>query len=109
MIYTGSDDGVIGVTEDGGKSWRRLEGLPGVPGLAFVNEIKASVTEQDSVFVALDNHQVGDFKPYLLKSEDRGRTWKSIVGDLPDRDLVWSVVQDHENGELLFAVTEFGI
>ncbi|MCH9651324.1 MAG: glycosyl hydrolase [Deltaproteobacteria bacterium] len=109
LLYTGSDDGVISVSEDGGATWRRQESISGVPDLAFVNEIKASVTDPDVVFVAMDNHKVGDFKPYLLKSLDRGRSWVSIAGDLPDRHLVWSVVQDHVDGELLFAGTEFGV
>ncbi len=61
------------------------------------------------LFVSLNNWQRGDFKPYLLKSADRGRTFTSIAGDLPDRQDVWAVVQDHINGDLLFAGTEFGL
>ncbi len=59
--------------------------------------------------MALDNHKYGDFAPYLMKSTDRGATWRSIAGDLPDRHLVWRVVQDHVKPDLLFAATEFGI
>ncbi len=109
LIYVGTDDGLIQVTEDGGKNWRRIDGLPGVPKLFFVNEIKSSPADRDTVFVAVDCHKSGDFKPYLLKSTDRGRTWTSIAGDLPDRHLVWSVEQDQAKPDLLFAGTEFGI
>ncbi len=59
--------------------------------------------------MCLDNHKYGDFKPYLMKSTDRGASWTSIAGDLPDRHIVWRVVQDHVKSDLLFAATEFGI
>ena len=109
LIYAGTDDGLIQVTEDGGKNWRKISKLPGVPEFTYVNDIRACKHDVDTVFVALDNHKNGDFKPYLLKSTDRGRTWVSIAGNLPDRHFVWSVVQDHEKAGLLFAATEFGI
>lgn len=109
LIYVGTDDGLVQVTEDGGKTWRKTDKLPGVPDHFFVNEIKASRLEKDVVFVAVDNHKAGDYTPYLLRSDDRGRTWRSIAGDLPQRGWVWSVVQDHVKKELLFAGTEYGI
>jgi hypothetical protein len=97
------------VTDDGGATWRKVEKLPGVPDNFFVNRIRASKIDRDSVFVAVDNHKTGDYAPYVLRSDDRGRTWASIAGDLPARTLVWSVVQDHVKRDLLFAGTEFGI
>lgn len=111
LLYVGTDDGLIQVSENGGESWRRIEvsRLPGVPARAFVNDIKADLHDADTVYVALDNHKEGDFTPYLLKSSDRGRSWGSISGDLPARHLVWRVVQDHIKPELLFAATEFGL
>jgi photosystem II stability/assembly factor-like uncharacterized protein len=109
LLYAGTDDGLIQVTEDGGRTWRKIEKLPGVPDVFFVNEVKASRLEKDTVFVAVDNHKAGDYTPYLLRSDDRGRTWRSIAGDLPPRTLVWSVAQDHLKQDLLFAGTEFGI
>jgi len=111
LIYAGTDDGLLQVTEDGGESWRRieLEDIKGIPSTAFVNDIKAGLYDANTVFVALDNHKYGDFSPYLIKSTDRGRSWNSITGNLPERHLVWRVVQDHEMQELLFAATEFGI
>ncbi len=111
LIYAGTDDGLLQVTEDGGKSWRKIEvgTLPGVPASAFVNDVKADLFDAGTVYVALDDHKSGDFRPYLLKSTDRGRTWRSIAGDLPGRHLVWRVVQDHVKPDLLFAATEFGV
>lgn len=111
LIYIGTDDGLIQVTEDGGENWRRIEvgSLPGVPDTAFVNDIKADMLDANTVYVSLDNHKYGDFKPYLLKSTNRGRSWKSIAGDLPERNLVWRLVQDHVQADLLFVGTEFGL
>lgn len=109
LIYAGTDDGLIQVTEDGGKYWRKIDRLPGVPEGFFVNEIKASRTDQDTVFAAVDLHKTGDYAPYLLRSDDRGRSWVSIAGDLPARTIVWAVAQDHVKKDLLFAGTEFGV
>ncbi|MGI9542479.1 MAG: glycosyl hydrolase, partial [Cyclobacteriaceae bacterium] len=111
LIYAGTDDGIIQVTENGGDTWRKIEvgSLPGVPRTAFVDDIKADLFDANTVYVALDNHKYGDFNPYLLKSNDRGKTWRSVKGNLPGRTLVWRLVQDHVKPELLFLATEFGI
>lgn len=109
LIYAGTDDGLVQVTEDGGRNWRRIENLPGVPEGFFVNDIKADLYDPNTVYVCVDNHKAGDFRPFILKSTDRGRTWSSIVGDLPERHLVWRLVQDHVEPTLLFAGTEFGV
>lgn len=111
LIYAGTDDGIIQVTEDGGANWTKImvSELPDVPERAFVNDIKADLYDENTVYVALDNHKEGDFKPYLFKSTDKGKSWKSISGNIPDRTLVWRMVQDHVKKDLLFAATEFGI
>jgi len=111
VLWAGTDDGLLQVSSDGGASWKAIPvgDLPGVPDTAFVNDIKADLYDADTVYVCFDNHKYGDFKPYLMKSTDRGRSWRSIAGDLPDRHLVWRLVQDHVKPELLFAATEFGI
>ncbi len=109
LLYAGTDDGIVQVSEDGGKSWRRIDRLPGVADFFFVNDVKADLHDPDVVYVAVDRHKEGDFAPYLFKSRDRGRTWSRISGDLPDRHIVWRVVQDHVNPDLLFVGTEFGV
>jgi hypothetical protein len=111
LIYAGTDDGLIQITEDGGKNWRKVEAgrLPGVPKTAFVNDIKADLFDVNTVYIALDNHKFGDLHPYLLKSSNRGKSWRSIKSNIPDRTLVWRLVQDHIKPNLLFIATEFGI
>lgn len=111
VIYAGTDDGRIQVTEDGGANWRAIDvgTLPGVPDTAFVNDLRADLHDGDAVYVALDNHKYGDYRPYILKSSDRGKTWTSINGNLPERLPVWRLVQDHVQPKLLFAAAEFGI
>jgi photosystem II stability/assembly factor-like uncharacterized protein len=111
LLWAGTDDGLLQVSTNGGESWKAIPvgTLPGAPATAFVNDIKADLFDADTVYVCLDNHKYGDFKPYLMKSTDRGASWTSIAGDLPDRHIVWRVVQDHVKPGLLFAATEFGI
>jgi hypothetical protein len=109
LLYVGTDDGLLQVSEDGGKNWRRVETFPGVPAGTYVADVAASPRDVNTVFVALNNWQRGDFKPYLLKSTDRGRTFTSIAGDLPNRFPLWTVNQDHVKGDLIFAGTEFAL
>lgn len=109
LLYVGTDDGLIQVSEDGGKNWRPIEKVDGVPENFFVNDIKADLHDENTVYAVMDDHKTGDYQPYLAKSTDRGKTWESMVGDLPDRHLLWRIVQDHENPDLFFLGTEFGI
>jgi len=107
LLYVGTDDGLIQVSEDGGKTWRKVDSLPGVPSNAYIARLKASQHDARTVYVAVENHQNGDFKPYLLKSTDAGRTWTSIAGDLPARGSTYAFAEDHVDPNLLFAGTEF--
>jgi photosystem II stability/assembly factor-like uncharacterized protein len=109
LLYVGTDDGLVQVTEDGGTTWRRIERFPGVPDRTYVSRLEPSPRDGAVVYAAFDNHKMGDFKPYLLKSADRGRTWTSIAGDLPERGSVYVVLEDPADATLLFAGTEFGL
>ena len=109
LLYVGTDDGLVQVSEDGGKNWRKVEQFPGVPQWTYVTDVFASPRDADTVFATLNNWQRGDYKPYIVKSTDRGRTWTNITSDLPAKHDVWSIVQDHVNANLLFAGTEFGL
>lgn len=111
LIYIGTDDGIIQITENGGENWTRVNvgDIQDIPSTAFVNDIFADQHDPNTVYAALDNHKYGDFNPYLIKSTNRGKKWTSIAGNLPAKHLVWRVIQDHINADLLFAATEFGI
>jgi len=109
LLYAGTDDGLVQVSEDGGRTWRRTETFPGVPQHTYVSDVAASPRDVNVVFATLNNWQRGDYKPYVMKSTDRGRTFASIAGNLPDRQPAWAIVQDHVNGNLLFVGTEFGL
>lgn len=111
ILWVGTDDGLIQVTTDGGKNWRKidLKKVKGVPATAYVNDIRADLFDPNTVYVALDNHKYGDFKPYLIKSTNLGKKWTSLAKTLPEKHLVWRIVQDHVNKNLMFIGTEFGI
>jgi photosystem II stability/assembly factor-like uncharacterized protein len=109
LLYAGTDDGLIQISEDGGGSWRKVEKIAGVPETTYVSALQASAHDANTVYAAFDNHKTGDFKPYLFKSTDRGRTWTSISSDLPQRGTTYSIVEDHVDPKLLFAGTEYGL
>jgi photosystem II stability/assembly factor-like uncharacterized protein len=109
LIYVGTDDGLVQVLEPETGEWRKIDGIDGIPELAYVGDVESSRHDADTVYAAFDVHKDGDFRPYLMQSTDRGRSWTSIVGDLPERGTVHTVVQDHVRPELLFAGTEFGV
>jgi len=108
LLYVGTDDGLVHVSEDGGDNWREVADFPGVPEYSYVSMLHASPIDADTVFATFSNHKEGDFTPYILKSVDRGVTWTSIAGDLPEDDVVWAVRQDHVADNLIFVGTEFG-
>jgi photosystem II stability/assembly factor-like uncharacterized protein len=108
LIYVGTDDGLIQVTSDGGQSWTKYEKFAAVPETTYVSRLAASQHDAGTVYAAFENHKNGDFKPYLLKSTDTGRTWSSIAGDLPENGPVLAFAEDPVNANLLFAGTEFG-
>ncbi len=113
LIYVGTDDGNVQVTEDGGKNWRKVEKIAALPETSpygvYVQRLYASKHDANSVYALFDNHKLGDFKPYVFKSVDRGATWTSIAGDLPANGPALSLAEDHVDTELLFCGTEFGL
>ena len=109
ILYVGTDDGLIQVTKNGGGEWSKKENFSGVPPNTYVNMIIASQHKENDVYAVFNNHKQGDFKPYIMKSNNAGDSWTSIRGDLPMRGSVYSIAEDHENPDLLFAGTEFGV
>jgi len=109
LIYAGTDDGLIQVTDNGGNEWVKYNEFPGVPSTTYVSDVFPSNFDENIVFASFDNTLRDDFKPYLCKSTNKGKTWISIAGDLPVNGAVHSIAQDFVNPDLLFVGTEFGV
>jgi photosystem II stability/assembly factor-like uncharacterized protein len=109
LLYAGTDDGLIQVTENAGKQWRKIDKFPGVPPYTYVSDLLPSRFDENVVYASFDNILRDDFKPYLLKSSDKGKTWVSIAANLPANGTVHTIAQDHVNPDLLFVGTEFGV
>ncbi len=109
MIWVGTDDGRLHVTRDGGKTWTSLEkNVPGVPANTWIPKITPSKLDTASTFVVFDNHRRADFNPYVFRTDDWGKTWKSLVTkDLRGQAL--TIEQDPVDKDLLFLGTEFGL
>jgi len=109
LIYVGSDDGQISVTEDGGANWASVSKFKGVPDMSLVEDVQASMHDVNVVYAVVDNHKRGDFKPYVMKSTNKGKSWKLISSTLPERGTAHSIVEDHVDPNLLFVGTEYGL
>ena len=111
VIWTGSDDGNVQVTRDGGKTWSNVfVNLPGLKPNAWIATVEASHFDVGTAYVTADHHQDDDYAPMVFMTTDFGRTWKSIRGDLPDRAWWVHVVrEDPKNRNLLYVGTEAGI
>ncbi len=108
LLYAGTDDGLIQVTEDA-KTWRKIDNFPGVPKFTLVSDILPSRFNENVVYASFNNSEQDDFKPYIIKSTDKGKSWKSIAGNLPEDGAVNTIVEDSKNPDLLFAGTEWGV
>jgi len=108
LLYAGTDDGVISATTDGGESWTKVGSFPGVPEYTYISDLMADRFDINVVYASFDNRKRDDFKPYVMKSNDKGNTWVSIASNLPENETVHTLEQDPEVPGLLFAGTEFG-
>jgi photosystem II stability/assembly factor-like uncharacterized protein len=109
LLYVGTDDGVIQVTEDAGKTWNKSGKFPDLPEYTYVSDVVPDRFDADVVYASFDNMRRDDFHPYLFKSSDKGKTWNSIVSNLPKNQAVLSFAQDFLDPDLLFVGTEFGL
>ncbi|MEM9385612.1 MAG: glycosyl hydrolase [Pseudomonadota bacterium] len=107
-LWTGSDDGLVHTSDDGGQRWRQVTPPP-LPAQVFVNDVEASQHDVDGAFIAADNHKSGDFRAYLYATDDAGQSWRDISGDLPEGVIVWAIQQDHVEPNLLFLGAENGL
>ena len=109
LIYVGTDDGNVQLTADGGRTWEDLTKRFRLPGDRWVSRVLASSHGAGIAYVAFTGHQDDDFTPYLFKTTDSGKTWKTIASDLPEGMVINAVVEHPRNPDLLFAGTEFGL
>ena len=109
LLYAGTDDGLIHVSEDDGANWRKVEKFNGVPEFTYVNDLIASNHDRNVAYATFNNHKSGDFKPYVYKTTDAGKSWSSITSNLPERGTVYAIAEDHVNPDLLFVGTEFSV
>ncbi len=109
LLYAGTDDGLVQVSEDGGAHWRKIESFPGIGEYAYVSRVVASQHDAATVYATFERHKMGDFRPYVLRSRDMGRTWTHIEGDLPVGGPVYALAEDPVKPNLLFVGTEFGV
>lgn len=107
LLYVGTDDGLIQITENGGQSWTKIERVGSVPERTYINALLASQHDENVVYAVLNNHKNGDFKPYVYKSSDKGKTWTAITANLPERGSAYTIAEDHVDKNLLFVGTEF--
>jgi photosystem II stability/assembly factor-like uncharacterized protein len=109
LLFVGTDDGLIQITKDGGKTWVKQSLFPSIPRNTYVNMIYSSKHDKNVVYAIFNNHKNGDFKPYVLKSRDQGATWSVITNNLPVRGSSYAIEEDHVDPKLLFIGTEFGL
>ncbi|OIP01379.1 MAG: hypothetical protein AUJ98_04800 [Bacteroidetes bacterium CG2_30_33_31] len=109
LLYVGSDDGQISVSADDGANWNKYSTFTNVPDMSYVSCIIASKFDANIAFAAFDNHKKGDYKPYIFKTSDKGKSWISIAANLPADETVYSIAQDFINPNLLFVGTEYGL
>ncbi|MGB5926727.1 MAG: glycosyl hydrolase, partial [Cyclobacteriaceae bacterium] len=108
LLAAGSDDGLIQITEDGGQNWRKVGAVPGAPNQSYINMLLFSQHDRNTIYAIYNHHKYGDFKPYVFKSTDLGRSWNNLSGTLPERGSTYAIAEDHEDKNLLFVGTEFG-
>ncbi len=109
LLVVGTDDGLIQITADGGGNWNNVASISGAPSRSYVNAVLTSQHNEQVIYAAFNHHKYGDFKPYLFKSSDQGQSWTSIAANLPERGSVYAIAEDHEDPNLLFVGTEFGV
>ena len=110
LLWAGSDDGLVHVSEDGGKNWRNVTAaVPSLPEWGTVSMIEPSHFDANTAYLVVDAHRLDDSRPYLWRTTDRGRTWKRLDGGLPRDVYLHSVREDPTRRGLLYLGTERGL
>jgi len=108
LIWVGTDDGLVHITRDGGKSWTNVTPKD-FPEWSRVSQIDASLHDDGTAYLAVDRHQLDDLRPYVYKTNDYGKTWMKITKGIPDVTFVRAVREDPKKQGLLYAGTETGV
>ncbi len=108
LLYVGTDDGLIQITTDGGTTWRKVDNIPGAPTMSYVPQIICSEHDKSVAYVIFNHHRYGDYKPYVFRTGDGGKTWQSIASNLPVRGSLYTIAEDHVDPNLLFVGSDFG-
>ena len=109
LLAAGTDDGLIQISRDDGRTWRKTETMPGVPKMMKVAMVAWSPTKEGTLYAVFDGHQDNDFRPYAVRSDDYGQSWRNITADLPAFGPTKSIAAHPKNGELVFVGTDFGV
>jgi photosystem II stability/assembly factor-like uncharacterized protein len=109
ILFVGTDDGLIQISTDAGKNWTKVDNIPGIPAMSYVPQVICSQHNKNVAFAVFNHHKYGDFKPYLVKTIDGGKTWTAITGNLPAKGSAYTIAEDHVDPNLLFVGTEFGL
>ncbi|MEZ5286538.1 MAG: hypothetical protein R2712_17375 [Vicinamibacterales bacterium] len=110
VVWAGSDDGVVSVTQDGGKTWSNVTSkIPGVPKWTYVSDVVPSRAAAGTAYVTFDGHRGGDYATYVFATTDYGATWRSIASNLPEGEVARSLAEDRRNPDLLYLGTETGL
>ena len=108
LLWTGSDDGLVNVSRDGGKNWENVT-PKGMPEWMMINSVEPSIHDAGTCYIAGTRYKSGDFSPYLYKTNDYGKTWKKITGGIPSEHFTRVLREDPSQKGLLYAGTEAGM
>lgn len=109
LIVAGTDDGQIQITTDGGTNWSLYNEFPDVPDKSYVADVITSNHDANTIYAVFNNHKEGDFKPYIIKSTNLGKSWQMINNGVGSTHAGWTILEDHVNKDLLFFGSEFGL
>ena len=109
LLAVGTDDGLVHVTRDDGRTWEKFDRFPGVPEQTWVTRVLLSAHDEETIYATFAGHRDNDFRPHVLKSTDLGKNWEPITGDLPDLGTLRVILEHPSNPNLLFVGTELGV
>ncbi len=108
ILWAGTDDGLVHITRDGGKTWQNITPKE-LPPWSLISMIEVSTFNAETAYLAADRHELDDFRPYIYKTDDFGKTWRKITNGLPSNTFVRVVREDPKRRGLLYAGTETGV